>query len=175
MTTTLDVSQDNFYNMEAFYAGSVEVLVGADNRRDYRRTGTRRTMVTAIKCVCASEFCFENNIIKFFGSLKTAYRTEVERHYRRGPTNANKEHFTEIYLFLFNPSRVTRGIGKPDASQATSTPFEAGTQHGAIQTPVTPVAPVTPVPSEDVMNLFRLMQENCHSDDIPLIRITLVF
>ena len=34
--------------------GSIKVLVGKDDRRDYRGTGTKRTMVTAIECVSAS-------------------------------------------------------------------------------------------------------------------------
>ena len=98
------------------------------------------------------EFCLENNIIlcrlpshtshktqpcdvSVFGPLKTAYRDEVERRYRGGLTNVNKEQFTAIYsrareramtkkkilagwakagLFPFNPSRVLRDIVKPD-------------------------------------------------------------
>jgi hypothetical protein len=96
------------------------------------------------------EFCFENNIIlcklpshtshktqpcdvSVFGPLKTAYRDEVERRYRGGLTNVNKEHFTAIWsrareagittknilagwaktgLFPFNPSRILRDIVK---------------------------------------------------------------
>ncbi|EMD86797.1 hypothetical protein COCHEDRAFT_1146541, partial [Bipolaris maydis C5] len=99
------------------------------------------------------EFCFQNNItlcrlpshtshklqpcdVSVFGPLKTAYRDQVERLYRGGLTNINKEHFTTIYspareramtkrnilagwakagLFPFNPARVLRDLTKPDA------------------------------------------------------------
>ncbi|KAH7549001.1 hypothetical protein BM1_10774 [Bipolaris maydis] len=33
--------------------GSVKVLVGKDDRRDYRGTGMKRTMVTAVECISA--------------------------------------------------------------------------------------------------------------------------
>jgi hypothetical protein len=193
-----DILPENFYNMDETgimlsMLGAVKVLVGKDDRRDYRGAGTKRTMVTAIECVSASgeylnpmiiwpasthrsnwttyptpgwfyalsesgyndsfislewikkvfdpqtrtrangrprilicdgfathetleilEFCLENNIIlcrlpshmshktqpcdvSVFGPLKTAYRDEVERLYRGGLTNINKEHFTTIY------------------------------------------------------------------------------
>jgi hypothetical protein len=34
--------------------GSVKVLVGKDNLRDYRGTGVKRTMETAIECISAN-------------------------------------------------------------------------------------------------------------------------
>lgn len=53
------VLPENVYNMDETgimlsILGSVKVLVGKDDRRDYRGTGTKRTMVTAIECVSAS-------------------------------------------------------------------------------------------------------------------------
>lgn len=35
--------------------GTVKVLVGKDDRRDYRGAGAKRTMVTVIECVSASD------------------------------------------------------------------------------------------------------------------------
>jgi hypothetical protein len=268
-----DVLLENVYNMDETgimlsMLGSVKVLVGKDDGRDYRGTGTKRTMVTAIECVSASgeylnpminwttystpgwfyalsetgyndsfislewikqvfdpqtraradgkprilicdgfgthetleilEFCFENNIIlcrlpshtshktqpcdvSVFGPLKTAYRDEVERRYRGGLTNVNKEHFTAIYsrarergmtkknilagwaktgLFLCNPSRVLRDIVKPDAPLTIQVPYEAESiQNGVIQTPVTPVS------SEAVTQLLSLIKEDSHSNE----------
>jgi hypothetical protein len=54
-----DVRPENCYNMDETgimlsMLGSVKVLVGKDDGRDYRGTGTKRTMVTAIECVSAS-------------------------------------------------------------------------------------------------------------------------
>lgn len=37
-----------------YMLGCVKVLVGKDDRRDYRGAGVKRTMVTAIECVSAS-------------------------------------------------------------------------------------------------------------------------
>lgn len=34
--------------------GSVKILVGKDDLRDYRGAGVKRTMVTAIECVSAN-------------------------------------------------------------------------------------------------------------------------
>jgi hypothetical protein len=277
-----DVRPENCYNMDETgimlsMLGSVKVLVGKDDGRDYRGTGTKRTMVTAIECVSASgeylnpmiiwpasthrsnwttystpgwfyglsetgyndsflslewikrvfdpqtkarakgkprilicdgfgthetlgiiEFCLENNIIlcrlpshtshktqpcdvSVFGPLKTAYRDEVERRYRGGLTNVNKEHFTAIYsraretgmtkknilagwakagLFPFNPSRVLRDIVKPDAPLTVQVPCEVeSTQDEVIQTPVTPVS------SEAVTQLLSLINQESRNDD----------
>jgi hypothetical protein len=54
-----DVLPENVYNMDETgimlaMLGAVKVLVGKDDRRDYRGTGTKRTMVTVIECVSAS-------------------------------------------------------------------------------------------------------------------------
>lgn len=97
------------------------------------------------------EYCFENNIILcripshtshklqpcnigVFGSLKAAYREQVERLYRGGANTVGKEHFTSLYspgretaltprnikagwikagLSPFNSDRVLRDIQKP--------------------------------------------------------------
>jgi hypothetical protein len=144
------------------------------------------------------EFCLENDIIlcrlpshtshktqpcdvSVFGPLKTAYRDKVERRYRGGLTNVNKEHFTAIYsrareramtkknilagwaktgLFPFNPSRVLRDIVKPDALLTIDVPHEVEcTQDGVIQTPVTPVS------SEAVTQLLGLIKQDSHSNE----------
>jgi hypothetical protein len=43
--------------------GSVKVLIGTEDRRDYRGAGVKRTMVTAIECVSASGECLNPMII----------------------------------------------------------------------------------------------------------------
>lgn len=53
-----DVLEENLYNMDETGVmlsnlGSVKVLVGKDDLRDYRGTGVKRTMVTAIECISA--------------------------------------------------------------------------------------------------------------------------
>lgn len=96
-------------------------------------------------------FCFENNIILcrlpshtshklqpcdigIFGSLKTAYREQVERLFRGGSNTIGKQHFTLLYdrarktafnarnirsgwskagLYPFHPEKVLEGMSKP--------------------------------------------------------------
>ena len=54
-----DVLLENVYNIDKTgimlsMLSAVKVLVGKDDGRDYKGTGTKRTMVTAIGCVSAS-------------------------------------------------------------------------------------------------------------------------
>ena len=54
-----DIVPENVYNMDETgimlsLLGSVKVLIGKDDRRDYRGVGIKRTMVTAIECISAS-------------------------------------------------------------------------------------------------------------------------
>jgi hypothetical protein len=54
-----DVRPENYYNIDETgimlsMLGSIKVLIGKDDRRDYRGTGTKQTIVTAIECVSAS-------------------------------------------------------------------------------------------------------------------------
>jgi hypothetical protein len=54
----LAIVPENVYNMYETgvmlsILGSVKVLVGKDDLRDYKGTGVKRTMVTAIKCISA--------------------------------------------------------------------------------------------------------------------------
>jgi hypothetical protein len=46
----------NVYNMDEIRVmlsmlGSIKVLIGKDDRQNYRGAGVKRTMVTAVKCV----------------------------------------------------------------------------------------------------------------------------
>jgi hypothetical protein len=50
------ILSENVYNMDETGVmlsklGSVKVLVGRDDLRDYRGAGVKRTMVTAIECI----------------------------------------------------------------------------------------------------------------------------
>jgi hypothetical protein len=54
----LDVLPENVYNMDETGVmlsklGSVKVLVGRDDLRDYRGAGEKRTVVTAVECISA--------------------------------------------------------------------------------------------------------------------------
>ncbi|EMD86691.1 hypothetical protein COCHEDRAFT_111784 [Bipolaris maydis C5] len=63
-----DVLPKNVYNMDETdtmlsMLSSVKVLVGKNDRQNYRGTGKKRTMVTAIECVSASGECLNPIII----------------------------------------------------------------------------------------------------------------
>lgn len=63
-----DILPENVYNMDETGVilsklGSVKVLVGKDDLRDYRGAGVKRTMVTAIECVSASGECLNPMVI----------------------------------------------------------------------------------------------------------------
>lgn len=54
-----DILPENCYNMDETgimlsMLGAIKVLVGKDDRRDYRGAGVKRMMVTAIECISAS-------------------------------------------------------------------------------------------------------------------------
>ena len=54
-----DIVPENAYNMDETgimlsRLGSVTVLIGKDNLRDYRGASIKQTLVTAIECVSAS-------------------------------------------------------------------------------------------------------------------------
>jgi hypothetical protein len=58
----------NVYNMDETgimlsMLGSVKVLVGRDDLRDYRGASVKRTIVTAIECVSASGECLNPMVI----------------------------------------------------------------------------------------------------------------
>ncbi|XP_014550508.1 hypothetical protein COCVIDRAFT_58152, partial [Bipolaris victoriae FI3] len=250
------VLPENVYNMDETgvmlsMLGSVKVLVGKDDSRDYRGVGIKRTMVTAVECISADgrsllpliiwpasthrdnwttyetpgwhyghsengyndskvnlewfrrvlEFCFQNKIVLcrlpshtshklqpcdvgVFAPLKTAYRDQVERLYRRGVETVEKSHFTSLYdparrtaltrrniksawaasgLFPFNPQRVLEGIPKPAVEQPGLEVVPPCPQEEVLESPVTPVTPVTTDALSSLHNLIK--QDTCGLDE----------
>ena len=63
-----DIVPENVYNMDETgimlsILGSAKVLVGKDDRRDYRGARVKYTMVTAIECVSAADESLKPMII----------------------------------------------------------------------------------------------------------------
>jgi hypothetical protein len=61
----LAILPENVYNMDEAgvmlsMLGSVKVLVGRDDLRDYRGAGVERTMVAAIECISADGMIFQH-------------------------------------------------------------------------------------------------------------------
>ncbi|XP_014562632.1 hypothetical protein COCVIDRAFT_32618 [Bipolaris victoriae FI3] len=228
-----DILLENVYNIDKTRVtlsmlGTIKVLIGKDNQRDYKGAGVKRIIVTAIEYVSASifdpqtkaranykprlliytsfstyktlevlKFYFKTNITLYrlpsytshklqpyntsvFGPLKTTYRDQVERLYRGGLTNINKEHFTTIYslaresaitkknilagwaktrLFPFNPERVLRDLTKLDAPLAVENNCGDTMQGETTQTPVTPVS------TEALIGLLDQIKHSSYNGD----------
>lgn len=63
-----DVEPENIYNMDETgvmlsMLNSVTVLLGKDDKHDYRGAGVKRTMITAVECISASGECLKSMII----------------------------------------------------------------------------------------------------------------
>ncbi|KAI0570374.1 DDE-1 domain containing protein, partial [Pyrenophora tritici-repentis] len=149
--------------------------------QQYLTPSEEKALVAFILRMSAVETPTQPCDVAVFGPLKTAYRDEVERRYRGGLTNVNKEHFTAIYsrarergvtkknilagwaktgLFPFNPPRVLRDIVRPDAPLTIQSPYEdESTQNEVIQTPVTSAS------SEAVTQLLSLIKQDSHNDE----------
>ncbi|KAF2191306.1 hypothetical protein K469DRAFT_732707 [Zopfia rhizophila CBS 207.26] len=72
--------------------GSLKVLVGNNDPRAYRGAGVN---LEWLKHVFDPQL--QPRDVGAFGSLKAAYREEVERLYRRGVNTVDKQHFTSLY------------------------------------------------------------------------------
>jgi hypothetical protein len=145
------------------------------------------------------EFCFENNIILcrlpshtshklqpcdvgVFGSLKIAYREEVERLYRGGANMIGKQHFTLLYdrarrkalnsrniisgwsksgLRPFNPDRVLKEIQKPEEVKVVKSTDDATLYH--LETLETPETPKT---FENLASLRKNVEMSLRSQEV---------
>ncbi|KAF2800531.1 hypothetical protein K505DRAFT_331633 [Melanomma pulvis-pyrius CBS 109.77] len=113
----------------------VKVLVGKDDRRNYRGAGLKRTTVTVVEC-CSLRTCLILKLeakligshpcdVEPFAPLKTAYRDQVERLYQGGIDIVSKEQFT----YLYSPEVVIPGTAI--ASHHTSDANNSGSAYVA--------------------------------------------
>ena len=115
------VLPENVYNMDETgvmlsMLGSVRVLVGRDDRRNYRGAGVKRTMVTAVECVSADGRALLPLIIwpaSTHRSNWTTYKTPGW-HYAHSENGYNDSKICLEWLTrVFDPQTKVRANGKP--------------------------------------------------------------
>lgn len=115
------IPRENWYNMDETgvmlsMLGAIKVLVGKDDRRDYRGAGEKRTMVTAIECISASGEALSPMIIwpaSTHRSNCTTYPTPGWV-YAFSETGYNDSYLTlEWMKRVFDPQTKARANGKP--------------------------------------------------------------
>ncbi|GAB1729805.1 hypothetical protein NU195Hw_Modified_186t2 [Hortaea werneckii] len=172
-----NIKPENVYSMDETGVmlsklGSVKVLVGKNDMRDYRDARVKRKMVTVTECISAD-----------------AYRDSVERLERGGVNAIGKEHFTFLYscaresaftkrniaagwskggLFPLNPSRVLKDLERPFARlvEASGGPAAQHTQDIVTPLATAPLTLVTPVSAFTSLQDSLLGQDALTLDDI---------
>lgn len=116
-----DVLPENVYNMDETgvmlsMLGSVKVLVGKDDRRNYRGAGVKRTMVTAVECVSADGRALLPLIIWPASTHRSNWTTYPTPgwHYAFSENGYNDSKICLEWLTrVFDPQTKARANGKP--------------------------------------------------------------
>jgi hypothetical protein len=115
------VLQENVYNMDETGVmlsklGSVKVLVGRDDPRDYRGAGEKRTMVTAVECISADGRVLLPLIIWPASTHRSNWTTFPTPgwHYAHSENGYNDSKINLEWLKrVFDPQTRERATGKP--------------------------------------------------------------
>jgi hypothetical protein len=115
------VLPENVYNMDETgvmlsMLGSVKVLVGKDDRRNYRGGGVKRTMVTAVECVSADGSALLPLIIWPASTHRSNWTTHKTPgwHYAHSENGYNDSKINLEWLTrVFDPQTRARANGKP--------------------------------------------------------------
>jgi hypothetical protein len=116
-----NILPENAYNMDETGVmlsklGSVKVLVGKDDLRDYRGTGVKRTMVTAIECISADGRSLLPLIIWPASTHRSNWTTYPTPgwHYAHSENGYNDSKISLEWLTrVFDPQTKDRANGKP--------------------------------------------------------------
>ena len=96
--------------------GTIKVLVGKNDRRDYRGAGVKRTIVTTIKCVSASGESLNLIIIQPASTHRSNWTTypTPRQFYSLSDTGYNNSFISlEQIKQVFNPQTKARANQKP--------------------------------------------------------------
>ena len=115
------VLPENVYNMDETgvmlsMLGSVKVLVGKDDRRNYRGGGVKRTMITAVECVSADGRALLPLIIWPASTHRSNWTTHKTPgwHYAHSENGYNDSKINLEWLTrVFDPQTRARANGKP--------------------------------------------------------------
>lgn len=116
-----DIQPENVYNMDETGVmlsklGSVKVLVGKDDLRDYRGAGVKRTMVTAIECISADGKSLLPLIIWPASTHRSNWTTYPTPgwHYAHSENGYNDSKISLEWLTrVFDPQTKDKAKGKP--------------------------------------------------------------
>jgi hypothetical protein len=116
-----NVLPENVYNMDETgvmlsMLGSVKVLVGKDDRRNYRGAGVKRTMVTAVECVSADGRALLPSIIWPASTHRSNWTTHETPgwHYAHSENGYNDSKISLEWLTrVFDPQTKSGANGKP--------------------------------------------------------------
>jgi hypothetical protein len=115
------VLQENVYNMDETgillsVLGSLKVLVGRDDLRNYRGAGSQRTLITAIECISADGRCLEPLIIWPAATHRSTWTTYPTPGWHFACSDSGYTN-TKISLYwvqhVFDPLTRARANGKP--------------------------------------------------------------
>lgn len=115
------IRAENVYNMDETgvmlsMLGSVKVLVGKDDLRDYRGAGVKRTTVTAIECVSADGRCLLPLIIWPASTHRSSWTTYPTPgwHYAHSENGYNDSKISLEWLTrVFDPQTRETANGRP--------------------------------------------------------------
>ncbi|RII24871.1 hypothetical protein CUC08_Gglean005686 [Alternaria sp. MG1] len=115
------VLPENVYNMDETgvmlsMLGSVKVLVGKDDRRNYRGGGVKRTMITAVECVSADGRALLPLIVWPASTHRSNWTTHETPgwHYAHSENGYNDSKINLEWLTrVFDPQTRARANGKP--------------------------------------------------------------
>jgi hypothetical protein len=115
------IQPENVYNMDETGVmlsklGSVKVLIGKDDLRDYRGAGVKRTMVTAIECISADAKSLLPLIIWPASTHRSNWTTYPTPgwHYAHSESGYNDSKISLEWLTrVFDPQTKDKAKGKP--------------------------------------------------------------
>lgn len=112
---------ENVYNMDETgillsVLGSLKVLVGRDDLRNYRGAGSQRTLITAIECISANGRCLDPLIIWPAATHRSTWTTHPTPGWHFACSDSGYTN-TQISLYwvehVFDPATRVQAKGKP--------------------------------------------------------------
>lgn len=116
-----DVLPENVYNMDETGVllgklGSLKVLVGKNELRNYRGASSRRTLITAVECISATGSCLDPLVIWPSATHRSHWTTHPTPGWHFARTEGgytNNEINMHWVQFVFDPQTRTTANGKP--------------------------------------------------------------
>lgn len=116
-----DVLPENVYNMDETGVllgklGSLKVLVGKNELRNYRGASSRRTLITAVECISATGSCLDPLVIWPSATHRSHWTTHPTPgwHFARTESGYTSNEINMHWVqFVFDPQTKATANGKP--------------------------------------------------------------